>query len=117
MENFNIRFSVSTLAIKHEEKYQDIRPALANLPVYVDGKIIPQPGSSDYLDPANLTLAIAVNGIIRTTTQPWEENKVLNFLCRLPPESFQIGANDISVYGVAPDVESNIASLIKFTAK
>ena len=103
-----------TLVIAQLEKFQNVRPASTNLPGYVEGKITPQPSHSGDLEPASLTLAIAVNGIIRTTTRGWKVDEALNFLCRLPPESFREGANEIGVYGVESNEEGRVESLISF---
>jgi Ni,Fe-hydrogenase III large subunit len=85
------------------------------LPAYVEGRIVYGPGHSGNPESARLTLAIAVNDIIRATTRVWEEQGELRFLCRLPPESFVAGDNAIRVYGIVPDEADGVAWLTNFS--
>jgi hypothetical protein len=115
VEGFVRKTLGDTVTLVEPKQFQNISHASASLPAYVEGRIVYGPGHSGNPESARLTLAIAVNDIIRATTRVWEEQGELRFLCRLPPESFVAGDNAIRVYGIVPDEADGVAWLTNFS--
>ncbi len=97
-----------------DDRYRDIDPGGSSVPAYVGGEI----GNASALDGfSDLTIAVAVNGTIRSTTKLRQEDGRLRFLARIPIESFVKGRNEVTVHGVVEDERGEPASLIHFARK
>jgi hypothetical protein len=67
--------------------------------------------------PDELKLAIAINGIIRGTTESSVKDEQVTFAARIPIESWSEGKNAVSVYGIIEDENGDGVSLVRFTEK
>jgi hypothetical protein len=106
----------------------------------VEGQISNFP---EQLKTSELTLAVAINGVIRSVTKTTtfaisslrpddrrpsmrsDANRASNagaddevhFLARVPPESFIKGRNEVTVHAIEEDEHGRVASLIGFREK
>jgi hypothetical protein len=115
-------------------------PDSRRLRAYVEGQILLDQGGN--LETAEQALAIAVNGVIRSTTKTtrfaigklrpkernpnWQEmigddngepaasHEALYFLARLPPGAFVKGRNEVTVHTIVSDESGEAVSLLDF---
>lgn len=79
-------------------------------PAYFDGQITKLPAELGSFD---LTLAIAVNGTIRSTTRPIVNDQQVTFVTRIPPHGLIDGRNVITVYAIVEDEDGRPVSLVR----
>jgi hypothetical protein len=100
LESFPSRDSNALVAIVQRERFLDIEPAGSSVPAYIEGDIIDFRGIIESDQPK---LAIAVNGVIRSTAGVSEEDGRLNFVTRVPPTSFVSGQNEVTIHAIEED--------------
>jgi hypothetical protein len=105
-------YSSSTIELKFKRDYEKSNIRRVHPTFYIEGTLSRFPPGKN---PSDLELAIAINGIIRSTTKTFEEDGETHFLTRVPPESWVEGKNKITVHGIVEDVSAKTASLINFT--
>jgi hypothetical protein len=127
----------ATFDLKHPGAIRTVDPTGMRLPAYVDGQLIDLP---EGLKVQELALAVAVNGIIRSTTTTtllrtsslrpqgrspvWHDEASAKdgsanagqhgsfFLALLPPTAFEKGKNEISIHVIVADETSGEISLL-----
>lgn len=136
--SFPSRSSSGTIKLQHPERYPTVDPTGPRVPAYVEGQIENLP---EDLGKSELTIAVAVNGVIHGTTkttrvaissltpqkggQHQKESATIasdngagrHFLLRVPPKSFVKGRNEITVHAVVKDQHGRAAALITFAAQ
>ncbi len=127
--------STATIKLHDPERYRAVDPTGPRVPAYVEGQIENLP---EDLEKSQLTIAVAVNGVIKGTTkttrvaisslrpqnrgQPQKESATItpddgkvHFLVRVPPESFVKGKNEITVHAVFQTTQGEPPSLMDFS--
>jgi hypothetical protein len=88
-------FAVTLLS---PERYRDVHPQHAAVPSFIRGRLEPRAAIDS--PPA---LAIAVNGVVVTTTEAFvADDRSVSFGALVPDEAFREGANDIEIYAILP---------------
>jgi hypothetical protein len=135
--------SGAKVTIKNLQKFKSVKPESPAVPAYVEGRISDLPAD---LKAEPLAIAIAVNGIIHSTTKTtalkisslrpqgskpiWNKNSdhestagnSVNprdhfFLAYLPAHSFKKGHNEITIHGLFSDDTSNVVDLLEIEQK
>jgi hypothetical protein len=75
--------------------FADVRPETGFVPAHISG-LLPHDVA------AGTPLAIAVNGVVRTTTRAWTFRGQRRYSAMLPPDAFRDGANHAAVFAVRP---------------
>ena len=132
--------SSARVTIENLQKFNSIKPESPAVPAYLEGYISGLPAD---LRAEPLAIAIAVNGIIRSTSKTttlkisslrpqgrkpiWNKNSDKEstagnsvnqrdhfFLAYLPADSFKKGRNKITIHGLISDEKSNVVDLLGF---
>jgi hypothetical protein len=124
--------------LRNPGQYRGIEPTGPRVPAYVEGTIRNLP---ETMKASNVTIAVAVNGVIRSTTKTtavaisslrpqsrtasaaphWgsatdgRANDIVHFLVRVAPESFVRGRNEVTVHAVVEDEQGRPVSLMNLT--
>jgi hypothetical protein len=124
VESFYSTASPATVKLTGPENFRNIDPSGSYLAAYVKGEITNYSQIEGEFEPG---LAIAVNGIISSTTratrlpiyeqirdpaQVAEDSGKLHFLGRVPPWSFIKGRNRVTIHAIAEDEGGRPVSLI-----
>lgn len=83
--------------LDHEEDLADVDLRRERLPVHLLGQLI---GLDDESAPEPLTLAVAVNGIVRATTETFLEEDAWRFTVMIPKAALAKGRNRIEIVRV-----------------
>jgi hypothetical protein len=132
--------STATLALERRGQYRGVDPTAPRLPAYVEGRIDDLPAS---LATPDLAIAVAVNGVIRNTTNATRTaisslrpqnardarrsrregvvdaapRGTVHFLVRVPPQSLVKGRNEVTIHAVVEDKDGHLVSLLEIPAK
>ena len=68
------------------------------LPVHVVGEL-------DLDTPADVDLAVAVNGVVRAVTQSYRHGTAIRFSTMIPPESLTAGGNRVDFFAIHPETD------------
>ena len=79
------------------DHFRDIDPAGSFVPAQIFGRL--RRASTE----TELTLAVAVNGVVRAVTRAFDERDGERFVALVPEESFRPGSNDIEIFVVLPE--------------
>jgi hypothetical protein len=139
VDSFQVAGPIGNLTIDHPEQYMDIDLESRALPAYVEGEI---DGLGSDMDETKLSVAIAVNGVIRNTATTSDlkisslrsddlpgkidiesntgassktaKGNRSHFLARLPPGAFVKGRNEVTVHAIVSDGSGKAVSLLDF---
>jgi hypothetical protein len=139
LTSFSSRTSGGKISLRRPNRNPSVDPEGTRLPAYVDGQIHDLP---QQLEASELILAIAVNGIIRNTTEttqldtsslrpggrnpswhdtvedgldgPPASQQEAYFLVRLPTGAYVKGRNEVTVHAVISDGPGGAISLLDF---
>jgi hypothetical protein len=135
--------SSAKVTIENLQKFRSIKPESPAVPAYVEGRVSGLPAD---LRAEPLSIAIAVNGIIRSTSKTtelkisslrpqgskpiWNKNSDTEsaagnsvnqrdhfFLAYLPAESFKKGGNEITIHGLISNGSGNVVDLLEIELK
>ena len=127
VESFESMPSPATMKLTGPENFRNVDPSGSELPAYVQGEIA---GHSQTEDDSGLGLAIAINGIISSTTRTTrvpidelvrnaskggEDDGRRYFLSRVPPGRFVKGENRVTVHMIAENEDGTRVSLVDFS--
>jgi hypothetical protein len=93
------------------EHYRDVDPSGPFVPAQIFGRL-----RRDRASEGDLTLALAVNGVVRAVTRAFDERGDERFVALVPEESFVAGPNTVDVFlvedgsGGAPTLRATVAS-------
>ena len=121
--------STATIRLNNPAQYHSADPMGPRVPAYVEGEIT---NLAESMSSSELTIAVAVNGVIRSTTKTTSvaisslgpekrvsskstDDEDAHFLARIPPDSFVKGRNEITIYAVVEDENGKPTSLIDFS--
>jgi hypothetical protein len=137
VSSFQTLGSTAVVQLRNPSQYHIVDPAGPRLPAYVEGRITNLPAAMAI---AELPIAVAVNGVIRSTTATTTVSisglptgtrngsnpihtidrasnpvdGIVHFLARLPAQSFAPGRNEVTVHAVVEDENGALLSLIEF---
>jgi hypothetical protein len=116
--------SKETVSILESVKYSRYKPNEFNTRAYVEGEIS---NKLRKVDPEKLKIAVAINGIIVSTTtattatisllmprEKLEKDGKVHFLARIPTNSWQNGNDEITVHEIVQGAPGSPVSLINF---
>ena len=86
----------------------------SQVPAYVKGQISGLPSGTRASD---LILAVAMNGVIRSTARAMDKDGKITFLTRIPPSSYTEEMNQVSVHLVNLDKDGTPTSLTNLVEK
>jgi hypothetical protein len=140
LTSFPSMHSNAIIRLRVPKRIVSVDPEATRLPAYVDGQIIDLP---EQFEASELTLAIAVNGIIRNTTKTtqldtsslrprgrdpsWDSTVEASsdappasqpeayFLARLPPGAYVRGRNEVTVHAIISNGRDGAISLVDFS--
>jgi len=127
VESFESTTSPATIKLARPKDFRNVDPSASYLPAYVQGEI---GNYSELEEDAELSLAIAINGIIASTTrttkvriddlvrnapQTGEDDAKRYFLSRVSPDRLVKGENTVSVHMIVENDDGTAVSLVDFS--
>jgi hypothetical protein len=122
--SFFSKNSKETVSFLGSVKYSRYKPNESSARAYVEGEIS---NKLRKVDPEKLKIAVAINGIIVSTTtattatisllmpkEKLEKDGKVHFLARIPTNSWQNGNNEVTVHEIVQDAPGSPVSLINF---
>ncbi len=103
-----------TVHFKEAHRYRNVDPGASYLPAYIDGYVDGADAEEIGKQPA---VAIAVNGFIRGVGETVAADDKLEFVVRVPPQSFVQGRNEVTVHAVLENAAGEANALGTFSLR